>query len=100
MVHFSALCDEFSLQTEILSFTAAFVSERIKDYARGSHEVTPCQREKTTMECWGKSVVLSASCPCISRSGTENLKCVLEGQHLLWELEWFCLTGCQARGSM
>lgn len=79
---FSALCDEFNVQTEILSFTAAFVSERVKGYARGSHEVTPCQREKTTVECWGKSVVLSASCPCISRSGTENLKCVLEKESI------------------
>lgn len=82
MVLFSALCDEFSVQTEILSFTAAFLSECVKGYARGSHEVTPCQREKTTVECWGKSVALSTSCPCISRSGTENLKCVFEKESI------------------
>lgn len=78
----SALCDEFSVQTEILSFTAALVSECVKGYARGSDEGTPCQRGKTTMECWGKSVALSTSCPCISRGGTENIKCVLEKESI------------------
>lgn len=83
MVLFSGLCDEFSVQTEILSFTAAFVSECIKGYMQeAAMKLHLARGKKTTVECWGKSEALSTTCPCISRSGTENLKCMLEKESI------------------
>lgn len=96
-VLFSASCVESSLQTEILSFIAAIVRSCIKEYTRSRHGVTPCQREKTTVTWWGKSVAFSRRCLCLAELVLRILNVCLRSR-LSAVGTGRVLPVCQARG--